>query len=256
MLKDLSSRRRRDKTNPAGATIGGMSFTPVVWYPADIVMRECDMRPAESTVHLLRCGAVESILAVGVVSEIVCRVLHGINSAREASGAAWLVPSFSPLTELQAITSITRGSLCAMALVALAMLILRRPASRYLKTQITWTFSLRQYSSGLRYFIAQKSALVTWVLAVVGSILLVVICSHAHVDRTSGKPIVNWRGPLQDYVTIFAFTGYVFLAAACAWGLHMGNRSQGVSRFIFLTGILLALAAAGISVVWLIGPDD
>jgi hypothetical protein len=164
--------------------------------------------------------------------------------------------SLLPLTELQPIATVTRGSLCAMALVAVTMLVVRPLVSRYFNIEITWTFSLSQYGSCLRYVISHASALATWAFAMVGTVLLVVVGLHAHVDRTFGKPIVVWQGPLQDYITPFAISGYAFLAAAYVYGLHRGNRSQGMSRFIFATGILFALAVTGISIFFLIGPDD
>jgi len=209
-----------------------------------------------SRIKPLRFGAIESIVVVGFLSDVACRMLYGINAARDASQATLILPSMSPLTELHPIGSVTRGALCAIALTTVIMLIARRPVRAHLNTQIAWTCSRSQYGSYLRYAISHASALTTWVLAMVGTSLILVVRSHAHIDRTFSPPSVIWKGPFQEYLTTLSLSGYGFLAFAIAYGLHKGNRSKGMSQLIFATGTLFAMAILGFSLLFLLGPDD
>ena len=204
----------------------------------------------------MRCGAIESIVVVGILSDVACRMLHGINTARDASQATMILPAMSPLTELHPIGSVTRGALCSIALTTVIMLIARRPVRTHLNTQIAWTCSRSQYGSYLRYAISHASALTTWALAIVGTSLLVIVRSHAHIDRTFAKPSVIWKGPFQEYLTPLSLSGYGFLAFAIGYGLHKGNRSKGMSQLIFATGTLFAMAILAFSLLFLLGPDD
>ncbi|MDP1797113.1 MAG: hypothetical protein Q8K78_06515 [Planctomycetaceae bacterium] len=63
-----------------------------------------------------------------------------------------------------------------------------------------------------------RPAIASFVMAVLGTTLLLTGLSHVRDDRTYRRPVITWEGPLADYVGVMFGAGWVLSGVATFLG--------------------------------------
>ncbi|MBL8848908.1 MAG: hypothetical protein JNG89_04460 [Planctomycetaceae bacterium] len=209
-----------------------------------------------------RISIAESMIVAAIIAFLLLLLVPAIEAARDKAGEPPHSPS--PLLEAARGCLLISGPVVAPAFVGLLLVWIRRRLPESTKHRIVWRHPPRPPLTEREFIrtpgpeVAPYTAAASASLAGLGTLLLLTVWAHLHVNRkTNRDPIITWEGPFADYVLLLASCGWLLSAAAMILCIYANLVYRSRWDLLAWSGCMLGgFNLFGSCFLWIAGGED